>query len=78
MAADLRRALTERGIAFDTKPFRPHITLVRRAKLPRGTLPTLDFPAPAQAKRMTFYKSTLSAEGATYKPLYSVDLASES
>lgn len=73
-AADLRRALTERGIAFDTKPFRPHITLARRAKLPRGTLPALDFPAPAQAQHMTFYKSTLSAEGATYKPLYSVDL----
>ena len=53
MAADLRRALTERGIAFDTKPFRPHITLVRRAKLPRGALPALDFPAPAQAQYMT-------------------------
>lgn len=32
----IRRALAEAGIPFDKKPFRPHITLVRRAKAQLG------------------------------------------
>ena len=32
----LRRKLSDEGIPFDKKKFRPHITLVRRAEFPAG------------------------------------------
>lgn len=73
--ADVVRAeLVERGVPFDRKAFRPHITLARRAKLARGPLPELPFPGPADASRVTLFKSTLAPEGAHYKPLYTVEL----
>ena len=37
----IRRALADAGIPFDRKPFRPHITLVRKARAQRG-LPELE------------------------------------
>ena len=37
----IRRALADASIPFDRKPFRPHITLVRRARTQRG-LPELE------------------------------------
>lgn len=75
LADRTRRALTARGLAFDGKPFRPHLTLARAARLPQGPLPDLPFPAQTEARLVTLLKSTLHKEGATYKPLYSVELA---
>ncbi len=74
LAELLRKELHNRGISFDEKKFRPHITLARRARIPKGSLPQLQFPQPASAHTVTFYKSTLTSEGALYKPLYSVEL----
>lgn len=74
LADGVRAELAERGVPFDRKAFRPHITLARRAKLPRGPLPELPFPEPADATRVTLFKSTLTPEGARYKPLYTVEL----
>lgn len=74
LAELLREELRNRGISFDEKKFRPHITLARRARIPKGSLPQLQFPQPASAHTITFYKSTLTSEGALYKPLYSVEL----
>lgn len=74
LAEAVRDELGARGIAFDGKKFVPHVTLARHAKLPQGALPELPFPADAVADRVTLFKSTLSQEGATYKPLYSVEL----
>lgn len=70
LAASLREALRARDLSFDDKPFLPHVTLARRARLPKGELPPLAFPLPAKAETLTLYKSTLDREGATYKPLY--------
>lgn len=70
LAANLREALRARGLPFDDKAFLPHITLGRRVRIPKGKLPALAFPLPAEAPSVTLYKSTLSREGATYKPLY--------
>lgn len=70
LAANLREALRARDLPFDDKPFLPHITLGRRVRIPKGNLPALAFPLPAEAPSITLYKSTLSREGATYKPLY--------
>ena len=73
LAERVRIELHERDIAFDAKAFRPHITLARRARIPRGQLPELLFPAPAVAPSVTLYKSILDQTGATYKPLYRIE-----
>lgn len=70
LVTNLRNALRARGLPFDDKAFLPHITLGRRVRIPKGKLPALAFPLPAEAPSVTLYKSTLSREGATYKPLY--------
>ena len=43
--------------------------------IPKKPLPLLAFPLPAQAQTVTLFKSTLSRDGAEYKPLYTVELA---
>ena len=73
LAERVRAELHERGISFDSKAFRPHITLARRTRIPRGRLPELLFPAPAVAPSVTLYKSILDQTGATYKALYRID-----
>ncbi len=74
LASRVRAELESRGIAFDAKPFLPHITLARRARIPAGALPDLSFPLPAEATSVTLFKSILDQSGATYKPLYTVEL----
>ena len=74
LADAVRGELRASGLAFDAKEFRPHLTLARRVRLPRGPLPDLVFPQEAPASRVTLYKSTLEQDGAVYKPLYTVEL----
>lgn len=76
LVQSVRSGLDATGITYDTKPFKPHITLARRTRLPRGTsLPALPFPNTDRADTVTLFKSTLSSEGACYKPLFSAVLA---
>ncbi len=75
LAERVREELAARDLPFDPKPFRPHITLGRRVRIPKKPLPPLAFPLPAQARTATLFKSTLSRDGAAYKPLYTVELA---
>ena len=75
LAERVREELAARDVPFDPKPFRPHITLGRRMRIPKKPLPLLAFPLPAQAQTVTLFKSTLSRDGAEYKPLYTVELA---
>ena len=74
LAAAVRGELAAAGLAYDAKEFRPHLTLARRARLPRGPLPELLFPQETETRAVTLYKSTLAPDGATYKPLYTVEL----
>lgn len=74
LAENLRSGLRARGVAHDEKRFSPHISLVRRARLEAPSLPDLPFPHACVAEFATLYKSTLTPEGALYKPLYTVDL----
>lgn len=75
LAERVREELAARDVPFDSKPFRPHITLGRRVRIPKKPLPPLAFPLPARAHAVTLFKSTLSRDGAEYKPLYTVELA---
>lgn len=75
LAAGVRERLAAHGVPFEDKPFRAHVTLGRRVRIPRGELPQLAFPAPDEASRVTLFKSILEPEGARYKPLYTVELA---
>lgn len=74
LCGDVRSRLTTAGIAYDDKSFRPHITLARRARLPKGELPGLAFPLPTRTRRVTLFKSTLTQDGPIYKALYTAGL----
>lgn len=76
LAEKLRGALNERGIDFDEKAFLPHITLARHADIPKTQLPQLLFPQETVASKVTLFKSTLTKDGAIYKPLHTVKLDS--
>ena len=70
LAERVREELAARDVPFDPKPFRPHITLGRRVHISKKPLPPHAFPLPAQVQTVTLFKSTLSRDGAEYKPLY--------
>lgn len=74
LAKRLREELRKRNIPFDDKPFLAHITLARRVRIPKESLPPLPFPGPALATRVAVFKSTLSREGASYEEIYGIDL----
>ena len=70
----LRRALGDAGIPFDRKSFLPHITLVRKARLRRGTK-LGDLPLPAaemRAARVSLMLSTQGKSGMIYTELGAV------
>lgn len=74
LAESVRKELAARELPFDQKAFKPHVTLARRAQLPSGPLPELEFPLPAEATRVTLFRSRLERDGAHYKPLTTVVL----
>lgn len=74
LASAVRAELGRGGVAYDEKPFRPHVTLVRRARFSQGALLDLPFPLLCAAQSVTLFKSTLASEGAFYKPLFSAAL----
>ena len=74
LAERVRSELSTRGLAYDEKDFLPHVTLARRARMPRGALGDLAFPQPDEATRVTIFRSILGPDGARYKPLYTVEL----
>ena len=74
IATRVRDELASRDVAFDGKPFKPHITLARRAGIPKTAMPELPFPQPSHAPAVTLFKSQLDPEGAIYTPLHAVIL----
>lgn len=75
LAVRVRAELAARGLAYDEKAFLPHVTLARRARVPRGALGDLAFPLPDRATDVALLRSYLEPTGARYKTLYSVGLA---
>ena len=74
LTARVREELSARGLAYDEKDFLPHVTLARRARVPRGSLGDLAFPLPDEATRVTLFRGILGPDGARYKPLYTCPL----
>ena len=77
LAESIRSELAARALSFDAKKFLPHITLARHADLSSGSFDGLFFPRPDIATHVTLFKSTLTPEGAHYKPLHVCELAAE-
>lgn len=74
LVRQLRRALAERGIPFDRKSFRPHITLLRRSVFPKRE-PLAPPPLPQaemRAARVSLMLSTRGRAGMLYTELASV------
>ncbi len=83
----LRQQLRKATVAFDEKPFRPHITLgyVRRRAAPHDRRDIAQAIHDLKPETVSFFaeslcliQSTLSSDGARYANLYSVGLAPES
>ena len=75
LVGDLRGLLDKRGIDFDRRPFKPHITIARHAKMFDPIPEALPYPTDAVASKITLFKSEMNREGATYTPLYSLELS---
>jgi len=65
LVAELRAALVAAEIAFDAKPFVPHITLVRKAR-PGFNLPPLA-PIDWPVRAFVLVRSVTGTEGSTYE-----------
>ncbi len=64
----LRKELKTAGLVFDAKPFKAHITLIRKAIVPNQMqlmLPPLQF----EPKCCTLFSSQLTLQGPIYTPL---------
>ena len=67
----VRRALAENGIPFDRKRFSPHITLLRKANMPK--IPPAELhPAEMTADRIVLFRSDRGKNGMIYTELGSI------
>ena len=64
---DLHAALREQGFGLDARPFRAHITLLRKARAPRtlAALPSIAW----RVSEFLLVRSALSPKGSTYEPI---------
>ncbi len=68
LESKLRAALTTMGISVEDRPYRPHVTLLRKAAAnPRGTVP----PIALQATALHLYESRSTPAGVRYIQLAS-------
>ncbi|MGN0193727.1 MAG: RNA 2'-phosphotransferase [Pseudoramibacter sp.] len=73
LAGQLRKALDRAGFAYDKKPFKPHITILRKAKCPHEFALHAD-PAEGKISRLTLFWSKQDRSGKIhYMDLFSVD-----
>jgi 2'-5' RNA ligase len=64
---DLVAALTARGVATETRPYRPHVTLVRRCVEPVAA--PIDPPIDWTVDGVVLMSSRLLSEGPRYRPI---------
>ena len=72
-ARRLRHALADAGIPFDSKRFRPHVTLLRRAQLPKQGMPPIAAPEVGMTvRRVSLMRSDPGRSGMIYTELGSI------
>ena len=69
MAEGVRAELTKAGFSLDNRPFKAHMTLARRVRLPEGRLLKMP-PVQMQVKEICLMKSERGEKGLVYTPLY--------
>ncbi len=62
----LRGALREKGIRFDSKAFRPHVTLIRKPRGDLGSLISSSIHKDVHVGHVSLMKSVLRREGPIY------------
>lgn len=68
--ADLKQSLLAYGITVDQRPFKAHITLIRKAsKIPANESLDLFFPL----DKIILYQSCFTKKGVVYTPLFILD-----
>jgi RNA 2',3'-cyclic 3'-phosphodiesterase len=67
LAADLHRALRDAGFKLEERPFAAHVTLIRRARMPKSIppLPRVEWPI----DDFVLVRSRTSPKGSTYEPV---------
>ena len=67
LAGDLHRALRAAGFALEERPFRAHVTLIRKARMPKAIppVPPVEWPV----DEFLLMRSHTSPKGSTYEPL---------
>lgn len=67
LAGDLHRALRGAGFALEERPFAAHVTLIRKARMPKSIppLPRVRWPV----DEFVLVRSRTSSKGSTYEPL---------
>ena len=71
----LRRALSQRDIPYDPKPFFAHVTLVRKADIPLP--PVSPLPLKMTGSRISLMRSQRTEKGMLYTELDAVEAISE-
>ena len=70
LAGKVRRALAEGGIPFDRKRFRAHVTILRRAQIPQGGMPSVDLePREMTVSGFSLMRSDRGKNGMIYTEL---------
>ena len=67
LAADLQHALRGAGFDLEARPFRAHVTLIRKAPRPTSIPPLPQVPWPVD--EFLLMRSRTSSKGSTYEPL---------
>jgi RNA 2',3'-cyclic 3'-phosphodiesterase len=67
LAADLRSVLTSAGFALEARPFAAHVTVLRKARMPKSIppLPRVQWPV----DEFLLVRSRTSPQGSAYEPL---------
>ena len=73
LADAVRSGLRSCGFTFDDKKFLPHVTLMRKADLTRGTLP-MPSVANGMLETVSLFSSDLSGARPVYEPLCTCEL----
>ena len=78
LARRVRRALSDAGIPFDRKRFRPHVTMLRKGYVPRGAVPgPAEVSAGMTVDRISLMLSTRGKNGVIYTELGGVSASGE-